>query len=78
MKRAEWFVLRGKGGWATARKAATCECRTVLGPCLAPIEPGDKYFLTDIPVYPAATPKSKQRWIMKKYCFKCADQELPS
>jgi hypothetical protein len=77
MKRAEWFVTKGKGHWATARVEAKCERRTVMGPCGNPIHPGDVYLLTDLPVYPDSTPEDKRRWIMKKYCFKCADAELP-
>lgn len=77
MKRAEWFVTRGRGKWTKAMKPFLCDFKGHFGPCLQPVEKGELYLRTDIPKYPGSLDTAK-RFVTFKYCFCCAEQELPA
>lgn len=76
MKRAEWFVTRGLGHWAKARKPFLCDFKGRFGPCLNPVAAGEVYLATDLAKYPRAA-NNKYALVCLRYCFHCADGELP-
>lgn len=75
MKRAEWFVLHGRGYWAKAKKPFHCDFNTPCGPCTNEVQVGETYLATDLAKYPHAQDRAK-RHVKRRYCFHCADAEL--